>query len=1055
MGPIKHIGTSIDQFLKEIGLEAYIDVFRDEAVEVETLRDLRDEDLRLLKMPLGHRKKLLRAATAFADIESTASDDKPENRRVTVLFSDLVDSTRLTQTMSAEDLRDFLAGFHIASAQAIERQGGHVAKYLGDGLMAYFGYPIAHEDDALRAVDAALALRLAARSIPLPEGDVLQVRIGIHTGRVVAGEMGAGRTREKLSIVGEAPVIASRLEQLAGADEIFVSDAVRLLVEGFVNTETIGEQKLKGIDYPLRVFRVLGRTNAKSRIEARSERGLTQIVGRRAEIALLQSRWQSVCEGEGQTILLSGEPGIGKSRLAAHLHDRLVRSNSASVITQCSEQHSTSALYPFITLLEITAGVSDNDSKYTRQSKLSDHIASLLGIEAAKNVQEYLSIEETPMVNGQPTQKRRDFIATLLDWLCQAAKNGNSCLIFEDAHWSDPSSLKLLTQLIARTRQLPMLVAVTARPGFDPEWVRQQNVTAISLNRLGRRASREIVRQKLLGKPSYLDRAEEIVTRAEGVPLFLEEFCRALQDKGEGNGISTIPETLDESLSTRLDGLGQAKRLAQVGAMLGRRVPRDLLANVLNADHADIDLLLTKLVEAAIFAREDHGGYVEYTFTHALVQDAAFASLLKRERANLHSKIADALIDLSGDSRFPDEAIARHLFEAKRFDEAVQLWFRAGRLMQQRSADHEAIKHFREALAALKLLPRSDERDRREHELVMALAPLILVVNGWSASETYEIYAKARAICENLHDRRGLLPVNYGEYLIHVSRAEYGTALALARGLLALAEELEDEAGLLQGHRVVAWCSLYLGRLAEADTHAQKILAMYDRDRHQKVALDYGYDPRVAGLSILAIINSLRGENAEAERLGVEALRHARKIGHASSLAYALMFACAMSAAMRADAEKAKQYGKHLKSLAEEQESELWAAYADVILGWSGQEGSEYIRGAIHRLSLTARNPWLPFFQTLCAELLMSEGEQSAAQDLLHDALSFVERSQERNWEPEIYRLLANTVTGTNADHQAKKRDWLKRAVQAAKRSGAKALERRARRNLSENTTEC
>ncbi len=573
MGPTKHIGTSIDQFLKEIGLEAYIDVFRDEAVEVETLRDLRDEDLRLLKMPLGHRKKLLRAATAFADIESTASDDKPENRRVTVLFSDLVDSTRLTQTMSAEDLRDFFAGFHMASAQAIERQGGHVAKYLGDGLMAYFGCP--------------------------------------------------------------------------------------------------------------------------------------------------------------------------------------------------------------------------------------------------------------------------------------------------------------------------------------------------------------------------------------------------------------------------------------------------------------------------------------------------FASLLKRERANLHSKIADALIDLSGDSRFPDEAIARHLFEAKRFDEAVQLWFRAGRLMQQRSADHEAIKHFREALAALKLLPRSDERDKREHELVMALAPLILVVNGWSASETYEIYAKARAICEKLNDRKGLMPVHYGEYLIHVSRAEYGTALALARGLLALAEELEDEAGLLQGHRVVAWCSLYLGRLAEADTHAQKILAMYDRDRHQNVALDYGYDPRVAGLSILAIISSLRGENAEAERLGVEALRHARKIGHASSLAYALMFACAMSAAMRADAEKAKQYGKHLKSLAEEQESELWAAYADVILGWSGQEGSEYIRGAIHRLSLTARNPWLPFFQTLCAELLMSEGEQSAAQDLLHDALSFVERSQERNWEPEIYRLLANTVTGTNADHQAKKRDWLKRAVQAAKRSGAKALERRARRDLSENMTEC
>ncbi len=1041
---------SIDRFLKEIGLEEYIDVFRDEAVELETLRDLRDEDLRLLKMPLGHRKKLLRAAAAFAHVENTHTDEKPENRRVTVLFSDLVDSTRLAQKMSTEDLRDLLASFHMASAQAIERQGGHVAKYLGDGLMAYFGYPNAHEDDALRAVEAALALRHAARSIPLPEGDALQVRIGIHTGRVVAGEMGAGRTREKHSIVGEAPIVASRLEQLAEADEIYVSGAVRLLAEGFVNTEAIGEQKLKGIDHPLRVFRVLGRTNAKSRIEARSERGLTKIVGRGAEIALLQSRWQSVCEGEGQTILLSGEPGIGKSRLAAHLHDRLMQSNSTSVITQCSEQHSTSALYPFITLLETTAEVLDNDSKKTRLSKLSGHVDSLLGSEAAKSVEDYLSIEDTPMVSGQPTQKRRNFIAALLDWLCRPAKNGYACLIFEDAHWSDPSSLKLLTQLIARTRQLPILVVVTSRPGFDPEWVRQHNVTAISLNRLGRRASREIVREKLLREPSSRDRTEEIVIRAEGVPLFLEEFCRALRDGGERNGISTIPETLDESLSTRLDGLGQAKRLAQVGAMLGRRVPRDLLANVLDTDPADIEQNISKLVDAAIFAREDHGGKVEYMFTHALVQDAALASLLKREREKLHGKIADALIGLSGDSRFPAEAIARHLFEARRFDEAVHLWFHAGRLMQQRSADHEAIKHFREGLAALNMLPQSDERDRRELELVMALAPLILVVNGWSAKETYEIYAKARALCEKLRDRRGLLPVNYGEYLIHVSRAEYGSALALAQELLALAEELEDEAGLLQGHRVVAWCSLYLGRLAEADTHAQKLLAIYDLDRHQKVALDYGYDPRVAGLSILAIIFSLRGECAEAERLGVEAVAHARKIGHASSLAYALMFACAMSAAMRADAETAKHYGQHLKSLAEEQESELWAAYADVILGWSGKKGSDVVRAAIDRLSLTARNPWLPFFQSLCAELLMSEGEQSTAQDLLHDALSFVERSQERNWEPEICRLLAHTLPGKNAGLRATERGWLTRAIQAATRNGARALEQRARRDLSE-----
>ncbi|MCU9839162.1 AAA family ATPase [Ruegeria sp. WL0004] len=1039
---------SVAQFLESVGLGQYADVFEKEAIDADTLADLDDGDLRHLGLPLGHRKKLLQALAsdpAAPEFGQSAS----EFRRVSVLFCDLVGSTELSQKMTAEEFRDLLAAFQRASVRAVEARGGHVAKYLGDGLMAYFGYPRAYEDDAVRAVEAAFDMLEGVHRIDTPTGSVLRARIGIHSGPAIVGEMGAGLSREKLSVVGEAPIIASRLEQMAEADEILISGEVCRLVEGFVLSDALGERRLKGVDRPIMVHRPLGRTEARSRFEATRGRGLTRITGRSEEIALIRSRWNRVRQGDGQVFVLSGEPGIGKSRIVTDLHDHVLESGCKPIVVQCSEQHGGSALYPFIDALDRAAGVIMRDDAATRLAKLLDFVGSLLGSDAAELMQDYLSASGEGATGEDAARRRRGAIEVLLKWMCSGTVDGFACIIVEDVHWSDPSSRELIGELAGRSRESPILLVVTTRLAFAADWASQHNATMLSLNRLGRSESQLIVDEQFRGLQGKSEQMRDIIDRAEGVPLFLEELSRAAKDMEHSGKENTVPATLHGSLTTRLDGLGKAKHIAQVGSVLGRRFPGFILSEISCVEGVELEELASRLVGADILVRHGASADAEYSFTHALVQDAAYASLLNRDRRRLHGKVADHLSSLPAARYFPVETIAGHLFRAERFGEAAKQWLLAGRDAQKRSADHEAVEHFYDGLRALEAVPPSRQRDESELEIVRALAPLVLVVKGWSSTETSEIYARARVLSQKLDEPAALLPILYGEYLIHVSRAEFNPALKLARELLKLAEDLADDAGLLQGHRVIAWCSLYLGRLADAEKHASRLLALYRSDHHSHVKLEYGYDPRVAGLSIQAIISALGGDAEASKRSGEKAVAHARAINHASSLAYALMFACAIPAAMRSDMLMAGAFAQELRRLADDQRSELWAAYADIIQGWAGDDGAELIKSSINRLSVTARNPWRPFFLALCADSFLRSGHTREALAMLNEAASSVKKTDERSWEAGIYRLLGRAEHQRNGGASDSERDWIMKAIDAARRDGSVMVEERARVDLA------
>lgn len=1038
---------SVTLWLDQLGLREYATVFEQEAIDFDTLPDLNDEDLRSLGLPLGHRKKILRAISSrqFQLAEEAVA---PEHRRVSVLFCDLVGSTQMAQGMSAEDLRDLLADFQNACVTRIEARGGHVAKYLGDGLMAYFGYPTAHEDDAVRAVNAALDMQEAIHGVTTKNGQHLVARIGIHTGKVVAGEMGAGHTREKLSVVGEAPIIASRLEQIAGSGEIVISDAVNRLVRGYFRSEFHGSHSLKGVDAPVQTYLVRSRTQARGRIEATRRRGLSDLEGRDEELALLQARWTRVRQGDGQVVLIIGEPGIGKSRLVDRLHDEVQENGCRSLILQCSDQHTNSALFPFWDALDKSSGVTDQDNQQVRRAKILAQTEPAVGTVSAELLSDFATSPETVTEETDGAQARRSVVRALTGWLLQIPSQEPISIVFEDAHWADPSSLELLGQLVSQSREKALLISVTARPGFRADWETQHNATVLSLNRLGRVASHKIVAAQLANCSQVTHRADAIVERAEGVPLFLEELSRMARSMGHATADTDIPATLDGSLSARLDQLGSAKKVAQAGAVFGRQFPFFLMAKVLEIDGSGLEAMLEVLVEADILAKQGGPGSPSYSFTHALIQDAAYSSLLKRDRKDLHSRTASALIEISASSRFPNEMTASHLAKAEKFYEAAQYWLLAGRDAQRRSADREAIAHFRSALNTLEALPHTTQREQRELELIQALAPLILVVKGWSAEETSKVYAKARSLSQKTNSQAAMLPILYGEYLIRVSQADYAAALTLAYELLDLSKELKDEAGRLQGHRVVAWCSLYLGRLSDAKLHAGELLDLYSTSRHRKVALEYGYDPRVAGLSIQAIVAALEGQEEFSILRGQEAVGHAKHIEHASSLAYALMFACAMPAAMRNHRDEAHRFASDLFDLAEEQESALWKAYSDVILGWSGRGTGDRIKQGLNELIVTACNPWQPFFLALHADACLRNGQPDKARSLAEQAKLAVERNDERNWEPEIYRLLGQSYLKGGVSSKNEARRWIAKALDAAARSGASALKERAQNDL-------
>ncbi|MCZ6524861.1 MAG: AAA family ATPase, partial [Alphaproteobacteria bacterium] len=770
------------RWLENLGLGNYAEVFAENEITFEDVSDLGDADLRELGLPMGPRKRFMRAVARLSDGEgelgasavpapapTSAPSAEAERRQLTVMFVDLVGSTALSERLDPEDLREVLRAYQETCAESVGRFGGHIAKYIGDGLLVYFGYPQAHEDDARRAVNAGLGVvtGIAAlnRRLGEDQGVELAVRVGIHTGLVVAGEMGVGESREAGAIVGETPNLAARLERLAAPDTVVISAATRRLVEGLFECDDLGPQRLKGISEAVATFRVRGVSDAPSRFEAATQRGLTELVGRGSEVDLLLDRWAHATEGEAQVVLLSGEAGIGKSRILRAVHERLAGEPHDEVIYHCSPYHQNSALYPAIEQLERALRFATSDRAQHKLDKLEAALSglSLAVDELAPPLASMLSLPAEGRYPAQavsPQLLRRRTLEALLSVIEARAARTPVLMVVEDAHWIDPSTLEMLGLLIERLRSARIFLLVNCRPEFEPSWGRHAHLTALRLNRLSLRESAEVVARVVGGKTFPDEVLEQILSRTDGVPLFVEELTKTVLESGllsrEDGGYVlkgplpplAIPASLHDSLMARLDRLAAVKEVAQLASTLGRSFSYELLAAISPLDGPDLEAALSELEIAELVFKRGVAPDLTFEFKHALIQDAAYQSLLKSSRQRHHARIAQVL-----EEKFPatvegePELLAHHYTEAGLGGPAIDHWQRAGQRAMQRSAHVEAEGHLRKGLAVLEGMAETPERRRREIALHNTLGVCLMPTRGFGNPEVAEAFARAASIC--------------------------------------------------------------------------------------------------------------------------------------------------------------------------------------------------------------------------------------------------------------------------------------------------------------------
>jgi class 3 adenylate cyclase len=724
-----------------------------------------------------------------------------ERRQLTVLFCDLVDSTRLARQLDPEEWREVVRTYQHTCATAIQRFAGYIAQYLGDGLLVYFGYPQAHEDDAQRAVHTGLGIleamaTLNARLVP-DKGFRLAVRVGIHTGLVVVGEIGGAGRQEQLAL-GDTPNMAARLQGLATPDTVVISDATWRLVQGYFAGHDLGPQTLKGVEIPVQVYRVLATSGAQSRLDVVSPRGLTPLVGREAEVALLRERWAQARDGLGQVVLLSGEAGIGKSRLVQVLHEHVATEPHARLEWRCSPYAQQSPLHPVIAHLHRLLRWRPDDDPAEKLRTLEETLtASGLALpEMVPLLAALLSLplpERYPPLTLTPQRQRQKTLDALLVWLLTEATRQPVLLIVEDLHWIDPSTLEFLTLLIDQGPTARLLTLLTCRPEFQTPWGFRAHLTPLTLSRLPRPQATQMTVRVTGGKSLPSEVVEQIVTKTDGVPLFVEELTKMVLESGllwEGEERYeltgplpplAIPATLHDSLMARLDRLATVKDMAQLGATIGRTFAYELLQAVSSLDEAMLQHSLRKLVEAELVYQRGVPPQATYTFKHALIQDTAYQSLLKSTRQQYHQRIAQVLA-----AQFPEiaesqpELVAQHYTEAGFNAQAVDYWQWAGQRAVERSAYVEAIAHLTKGLEVLKTLPNTPESTQQELALHIALGAPLIAIQGLSAPAVERTYARARELCQQIKETPELVPVLVGLWRCYLSQGNLQTARALA-----------------------------------------------------------------------------------------------------------------------------------------------------------------------------------------------------------------------------------------------------------------------------------
>jgi len=899
--------ATIREWLEQVGLDRYAEAFEHHQVTPDIAADLHEDDLKDIGVAsLGHRKQLLRAFAAppvetaspvrSVDAAPKSQDevglDHAERRQITVLFCDLVGSTRLSERLDPEDLSNLIGAYRQAAAAVVERYQGHVAQYQGDGMLAYFGWPRAHEDDAGRAVRAGLEVISAVEAIRPAEP--LKVRVGAATGSVVVGRATADVAQEELA-VGETPGIAEQMQALAGAGELVISASTQHLVGGAFDLSALNDDAAPGASEPVAGWRVAGLSETDGRFEAHAH-AATPLVGRDTELALIRDRWQRAKEGEGQVFLLGGEPGIGKSRVVRAFRDELTAEPSFRFRYQCLSYYTNSILHPIRQHFERVAGFLPDDDDRARIDKLELALA-----ESVRNNPESVSLmaamlsidigDRYPPLNLTPQTQKELILRDLVEQIIGLAKKRPVLMIFEDTHWIDPTSQQALDLMVPRLAAHRVLMLITHRPGYEPAWSRLGHVSRVSLSRLGRRQAATIARNVDSDVALPAPILDQIIAKADGVPLFVEELTKALIESGIAADNDSpvrpqvsIPATLQDSLMARLDQLGPGRQVAQIGACIGRKFGHELLVSITQMPADRLDPALAALLDSGMVYRAGTPPEATYSFRHALAQDTAYASLLKRNRREIHGRIATALAEGQGGE---PEIVAHHFALADQPAKAVPLLVAAGRAAIGRSAGDEALAHLERARTLLDKTETSPERDQQEAMLHMMIGNALIPRSGYTNPETHEAFKKAYGLARKLNDPTTLPAALYGLWVNQWMCAKYAASIDPAVEALTFAESVGDSGLLVVAHRMAGMSYGALGELETARDHLRTAVDLYDSAAHGHLALAFGQDPGVAALSNLSLVLWYLGYTDQAFAAADQAIALAEQSGHPQTLTYA------------------------------------------------------------------------------------------------------------------------------------------------------------------------
>jgi class 3 adenylate cyclase/predicted ATPase len=1073
----------IANWLEKLGMSEYAQHFAEHGITIAALPYLTDQDLKDIGVLLGHRRLMLAAiseVTAAAKPEpSVASEQKSpgtaERRQVTVMFSDLVGSTALSARMDPEDLREVISAYQNCVAKTVRRFNGFVAKYMGDGVLVYFGYPRAHEDDAEQAVRAGLELVSAVTALKTSVS--LQSRVGIATGLVVVGDLiGSGEAQER-GIIGETPNLAARLQGIAEPNMVVLADSTRRLLGDLFELKELGTQDLKGIVGPARAWAALRQSTVESRFEAMHETGLTTLVGRDEECELLLRRWSKAKAGEGQVVLLSGEAGIGKSRLTAALLERLAGEPHTRLRYFCSPQHADSALYPIIGQLERAAGFRHNDEPHAKRDKLDALLkqTSTSGHDIALFV-DMLSLPNDgryPALGMTPQQRRQKTLQALVFQMEALTQRSPVLMIFEDAHWTDPTSLELLDLVVERIQTLSVLLIVTFRPEFEPPWIGRSHVTSLAINRL---AQREIVSliDRVVGERTLPDSIrQDIIERADGVPLFVEEMTKAvLEAESEGearrtaaavpSSVLAVPASLHASLMARLDRLGTAKEVAQMGAAIGREFSHALLAVVIRKPDAELGSALDRLIAAGLLFRQGVPPHATYLFKHALVQDAAYGTLLREPRRALHARIADALEEQFGEiAASQPQLLAHHCTEAGLIEKAAALWGDAGQRSLARSALLEGKAQLARALDQIATMPTTPKLRREQIKFQVTLANAMMHTKGYAASETKASLDRARVFIERAEalgeppeDPLLLFSVRYGFWVANYVAFDGDTCFELAEEFLALAEKQRATVPMMIGHRLMGSSLLFTGQIAEARLHYDQAIALYNPAEHRPLAMRFGQDVEVACLSFRALVLWLLGYPEAALADTDRALRNASAIGQATTLMFALSHVpftriqCGDYAVGNAQADEGL-------ALANEKGAVLWKSQGTkhkglvFALTGSAAEAVQMITSALDTARWAGSTLWVP---SDLPYLAIAHAQRHCFEDAWHcisDAMSAAKTRKLKWCQAEIYRIAGEIALMSSERDTARAEANFERALAVARAQQAKSWELRAATSMA------